>query len=100
MAKQDSRWQKIPVLVWVGMAAGGTLGAWLGDVFCIGYDFVNGPFGPQAGVDPQPAGWVGWWIAGGAAIGVTAGLLLSVPLMLIVRLAGGSRPVARTNQSH
>jgi hypothetical protein len=60
MMKRYSRWQKIPVPVYVGVTLGGLLGGWVGNALCTGYDIVNGPFLPQAGVDPQPAGWIGW----------------------------------------
>ena len=60
-------WQKIPPLICVGIATGGTVGGWLGYLVCFAYNFWNGPFLPQAVVDPNPAGWEGWWIGGAAS---------------------------------
>lgn len=54
-----SRWRRVPTVVYVGGIAGGEAGAWAGNALCLGYDVLFGPWFPQAGVDPQPAGWVG-----------------------------------------
>lgn len=91
MVEQRSFWQRIPAHVYIGVVLGGALGAFVGNALCIGYDIVNGPFGPQADVDPNPAGWAGWWIAGGAAIGATAGLVAAVSLVGLCRLISGPR---------
>ena len=77
MIERKSWWQKISPLVYVGVVTGIVVGGWLGSVACFGYDFWNGPFLPQAGVDPNPAGWEGWWIGGGAILGAVIGLVIS-----------------------
>lgn len=71
---------------------GRVVGAWLGELLCIGYDLWNSPFFPQAGVAPQPAGWAGWWVAGGAALGAVGGGVASALLVAVWRLARGSKP--------
>jgi hypothetical protein len=91
MAGRGSRWAKVPMLVYASAALGGLLGAWVGNTLCLGYDILYGPWGPQAGVDPNPAGWVGWWVAGGAGAGAAAGLVASVILVAVCQVAGWSR---------
>jgi hypothetical protein len=90
VAGRNSRWQKIPVLVYIGVALGASVGACVGDVLCLGYNIWYGPFLPQANVDPTPAGWVGWWVAGGAAAGAAGGLVSSVLLVGMWRRVRGS----------
>ena len=87
MNVRNTRLRKIPISVYIGMAIGGSLGALVGNALCIGYDILNGPFFPQAGVDPQPAGWVGWWIAGGAVAGACVGFAVSALCVMMWRLA-------------
>jgi hypothetical protein len=77
--------------VYVGVALGGAAGAWIGNALCLGYDILYGPWFPQAGVDPQPAGWVGWWIAGGTAVGAVGGLVASLIVFSVWRLVAGQR---------
>lgn len=91
MKDRSSRWRKIPTAVYVGTAIAGSIGAFIGNALCLGYDIVNGPFLPQAGVDPHPAGWAGWWIAAGGATGAIVGLAVSAFFVLVWRLARGSR---------
>lgn len=86
MARRVSRWRRVPPIIYVGVAAGVAVGAWVGNALCLGYDVLFGPWGPQAGVDPQPAGWVGWWLAGGAAVGAVGGLAASLLLIAAWRL--------------
>ena len=92
MARRVTGWRRIPTVVYVGVALGGAVGAWVGNALCLGYDVLFGPWGPQAGVDPQPAGWVGWWLAGGAAVGAVAGLVASLTLFAVWRLVAGPPP--------
>jgi len=94
MPRRDSRWRAIPVPVPVGVGLGGVAGACAGVVLCVVYNILYGPWFPQAGVDPQPAGWVGWWVAGGAAGGAAGGLVVSIALVGLWRLVSGSRPSA------
>jgi hypothetical protein len=58
-----------------GGVFGGTAGAVAGLAANLAYNVIYGPWFPQAGVDPQPAGWEGWWMIGGAAIGTVAGAM-------------------------
>jgi hypothetical protein len=53
----------------VGGGLGACAGGGLGLLGCFAYNLANGPWFPQAEVDPQPAGWVGWWLLGGAGVG-------------------------------
>lgn len=94
MKDRNARWKKIPVAVYIGMAIGGSFGAFIGNALCLGYNIVNGPFLPQAGVDPQPAGWAGWWIAAGGAAGAIVGLAMSAFIVMLWRLAHGPRQVS------
>ena len=87
-------WQKIPPLIYVGIATGGTVGGWLGYLVCFAYNFWNGPFLPQAVVDPNPAGWEGWWIGGAASIGAGIGLMLSYFTTLLWRAIQSPRSPA------
>ena len=90
MARRDPRWRRILVVVYVGVLVGGTVGAWLGNASHLGYNVLFGPWGPQANVDPQPSGWVGWWIAGGTAVGAALGLAAALLLLAAWRLVGGA----------
>lgn len=72
------------------MAFGGLLGALIGNALCLSYNILNGPFLPQAGVDPQPAGWAGWWIAVGILAGALIGLAVTAFFVMFWRLAHGS----------
>jgi hypothetical protein len=90
MKGRDPGRLKIPVLLYVGAVLGGVLGACIGYALCQGYDIVYGPFFPQAGADLHPAGWVGWWLAKGAAIGAVVGSLPGA-LVAIWGLFGRSR---------
>ena len=83
MIGQDSRRPKIPALVYIGVVVGAGLGAMIGNILCLGYDVLYGPWFPQAGVDPQPAGWVGWWLGGGAVVGGAVGFVLSGTLAAV-----------------
>ena len=85
MIERKPWWQKISPFVYAGAATGGAVGGWLGSLACFAYDVWNGPFLPQAGVDPNPAGWEGWWIGGGAILGGVLGLSMSWVLVLIWR---------------
>ncbi len=87
-------WQKISPLIYVGIVTGATVGGWLGYLVCSAYNFWNGPFLPQAGVDPTPAGWEGWWIGGGALLGVGIGLILSYLTTLLWRAIQSPRSTA------
>jgi hypothetical protein len=97
MAGRVPPWQKIPVPVYVGTGVGGCLGVLVGGAMCLGYDLAYGPWFPQAGVDPQPAGWIGWWRIAGAAGGAIVGAMLAGALVGIWRLfKSSSRAVTST----
>ncbi|HEX8910935.1 MAG TPA: hypothetical protein VF796_01150 [Humisphaera sp.] len=89
--RPDATRPTIPWQVYLATALCAAAGGWLGNLLCFGYDFVKGPFGPQAGVDPQPAGWPGWWIGGGAVLGGVAGFLAAMLVTWIARSAAGPR---------
>ena len=91
MGGRDPRRLKIPALLYVAAVLGGGLGACIGYALCQGYDILYGPWFPQAGVDPQPAGWVGWWLAGGAAVGAAVGSVVAGALVALRSLIGRSR---------
>jgi len=75
----------------MGLALGAVTGAFLGNLLCFGYGLWYGPFLPQAGVDPQPAGWVGWWLGGGAVAGALLGLVVSLLILGAWRLVRSPR---------
>jgi hypothetical protein len=76
--------KRIPAILYVGAGLGGVLGAILGRAACLGYDFFHQPMFPTVGANLNPAGWMGWWLAGGALAGAAVGLVLaSMPLGLV-----------------
>jgi hypothetical protein len=83
MPNRNSRTRTVPVSI--GLCVGGFSGATVGYALWFGYNVIYGPWFPQAGVDPQPAGWVGWWIAAGTVAGASAGLMTTIFLMSLGR---------------
>lgn len=98
MQSEHSQWAKISPIVYVGVAFGALGGGWLGYLACFAYDLWNGPFLPQAEVDPNPAGWEGWWIGPGAILGSGVGWLVSWVVLMIWRAIQG--PQARPSSAH
>jgi hypothetical protein len=78
--------RKIPAILYVGAGMGGVLGAILGRAACIGYDFFKQPMFPDLGADLNPAGWMGWWLAGGALVGAAVGLVVAAALLGLWRM--------------